>query len=106
MKMPRSKEGYKLYKAGDPIHIVVTQDFADVANEFFTYCKEKGYNPSEIIRQAIVEWYRRETPQTRRSESLPPDLSFDEKIAHLVVQRPVKRPIKGEVLSAKDILSE
>src|SRR5512137_1437067 len=58
LNMPRSKEGYKVYKAGDPIHIVVTQEFADVANEFFSYCKEKGYNPSEVIRQAIVEWYR------------------------------------------------
>jgi hypothetical protein len=104
--MPRSKDGYKFYKAGDPIHIVVTQDFADVANDFFTYCKEKGYNPSEIIRQAIVEWYRRETPQIKSVDSLPPDLSFDEKLAHLVSQRASKKTVKGELLSAKDILGD
>lgn len=104
--MPRSKEGYKLYKAGDPIHIVVTQDFADVANEFFSYCKEKGYNPSEIIRQAILEWYRRDAPQSRKGEPMPPDLSFDEKLAHLVARTPSKKPSKGELLSAKDILGD
>lgn len=106
MKMPRSKEGYKLYKAGDPIHIVVTQDFADVANDFFTYCKEKGYNPSEIIRQAIVEWYKRESPQMKKGDTLPPDLSIDEKLAHLVTQKAPKKTVKGELLSAKDILGD
>ncbi len=104
--MPRSKDGYKLYKAGDPIHIVVTQDFADVANDFFSYCKEKGYNPSEIIRQAIVEWYRREAPPLRKGEPMPPDLSFDEKLAHLVTRNPSKKPVRGELLSAKDILGD
>jgi hypothetical protein len=104
--MPRSKEGYKVYKAGDPIHIVVTQEFADVANEFFTYCKEKGYNPSEVIRQAIVEWYRRELPAGKKGEPLPQDMSMDDKLAHLVAQRTVKRTARTSLLSAKEILGE
>ena len=56
--MARNKNGYKQYRPGDPIHIVVTQEFADDANEFFSYCKQNGFNPSQIIRQAIIDWLR------------------------------------------------
>lgn len=56
--MARSKNGYKQYQPGDPIHIVVTQEFVDDANDFFTYCRERGFNPSQVIRQAMVEWMK------------------------------------------------
>ncbi|MDG6225831.1 MAG: hypothetical protein QCI82_10010 [Candidatus Thermoplasmatota archaeon] len=103
--MPRSKDGYKIYKAGDPIHIVVTQEFAESANEFFSYCKEKGYNPSEIIRQAMVEWYRREKENDRKVGSLPPELSLDDKLMRLASQRTERKPTVRP-LSARQILEE
>ena len=58
--MPRSRNGPKNYKPGDPIHIVVTQEFVEDANRFFTYCRDRGYNPSQVIRQAMVDWLERE----------------------------------------------
>ena len=103
--MPRSKDGYKVYKAGDPIHIVVTQEFADSANEFFSYCKEKGYNPSEIIRQAMVEWYRREIANERKAISPSEELSLDDKLMRLASQRTERRPAVRP-LSARQILEE
>lgn len=104
--MPRAKDGYKVYKAGDPIHIVVTQEFADSANEFFSYCKEKGYNPSEIIRQAMVEWYRREITNEGKAQSLPPELSLDDKLMHLASQKKGRKNAPKRPLSAREILEE
>jgi hypothetical protein len=84
--MPRSKNGHKNYRPGDPIHIVVTQEFADDANRFFTYCRERGYNPSQVIRQAMVDWLDREENKSQivASEENRPASEFDEKIMDLV----------------------
>lgn len=46
----------KHYKSGDQIHIAVTQNFEDVATEFFLFCKENHYNPSEVIRSCMETW--------------------------------------------------
>ena len=46
----------KHYKSGDQIHIAVTQNFEDVATEFFLFCKENHYNPSEVIRSCMESW--------------------------------------------------
>jgi hypothetical protein len=47
---------YKRYRNGDQIHISVTKDFADTATEFFKFCREHRYNPSEVMRGAIADW--------------------------------------------------
>lgn len=102
--MARSKDGYKSYQAGDPIHIVVTQDFVGDANRFFTYCREKGYNPSQIIRQAMVDWVNREERPSDdvKPEPLPGE-SFDEKIMNLVKEKRTTRN-KMSLKSVKEIL--
>jgi hypothetical protein len=50
----------KHYKSGDQIHIAVTQNFEDVATEFFYFCKENHYNPSEVIRSCMESWLSRQ----------------------------------------------
>ena len=50
----------KQYKSGDQIHIAVTQNFEDVATEFFLFCKENHYNPSEVIRSSMESWLVRQ----------------------------------------------
>ena len=51
---------YKRYRNGDQIHISVTKDFADTATEFFRFCREHRYNPSEVMRGAITDWLERQ----------------------------------------------
>lgn len=51
---------YKRYKNGDQIHISVTKDFAGTATEFFRFCREHRYNPSEVMRGAITDWLERQ----------------------------------------------
>ncbi|UCE73619.1 MAG: hypothetical protein JSV56_11420 [Methanomassiliicoccales archaeon] len=51
---------YKRYRNGDQIHISVTKDFADTATEFFRFCRELGYNPSEVMRGAIADWLEKQ----------------------------------------------
>jgi len=102
--MPRSKDGYKVYRPGDPIHFVVTQDFVEVANDFFTYCKERGYNPSEIIRQAIGEWYGREV-SAQKAEAPKDELSLDDKLMHLIAKKGPTQE-RTSLRSAKDLLDE
>jgi hypothetical protein len=62
----------KHYKSGDQIHIAVTQNFEDVATEFFLFCKENHYNPSEVIRSSMETWLTR---QKRLKEMM--DEGFD-----------------------------
>ncbi|MBN1389718.1 MAG: hypothetical protein JXA22_03640 [Candidatus Thermoplasmatota archaeon] len=104
--MARSKNGYRSYRSGDPIHIVVTQEFVDDANRFFSYCKDRGYNPSQIIRQAMVDWLvKEENVLTRSSEPIPPTTEFDDKIIELVREK--KRTMtKMNLRSVKEILDE
>jgi hypothetical protein len=100
--MPRNKEGYKTYKPGDPIHIVVTQDFVDTANDFFSYCKDKGYNPSQIIRQAMGEWLRN---QVAEEEIEGKDEPLDVKLVRLMEQSKSKSG-RISLRTAKEILED
>jgi hypothetical protein len=105
--MPRSRNGHKSYRPGDPIHIVVTQDFADDANRFFTYCRDRGYNPSQVIRQAMVDWLDRE--ENKSTSPVPekevPGSEFDDKIMDLVKERKKTRT-KMSLRSVKEILEK
>ncbi|MFO8051087.1 MAG: hypothetical protein R6V01_05240 [Thermoplasmatota archaeon] len=106
IRMARSKDGYKHYEAGDPIHIVVTQDFVDDANRFFRYCREKGYNPSQIIRQAMADWMeRQEGSGGGISETSGEGSDFDDKVMALVKERGAKRN-KMSLRTVKEILDE
>ena len=104
--MPRSRNGHRSYKPGDPIHIVVTQEFVDDANRFFAYCRDKGYNPSQIIRQAMMDWLQREESGNQQaSDTGIPVSEFDEKIMELVKERKKTRN-KLSLRSVKEILEE
>ena len=50
----------KEYRAGDQIHITITQGFADAATEFFAFCKKHQFNPSEVIRGGMKTWLERQ----------------------------------------------
>lgn len=50
----------KRYKSGDQIHISVTKDFAKTATDFFKFCREHRFNPSEVMRGAIVDWLNKQ----------------------------------------------
>ncbi|MGA1820016.1 MAG: hypothetical protein ACMUHU_03300 [Thermoplasmatota archaeon] len=104
--MPRSKNGHRSYRPGDPIHIVVTQEFVDDANRFFAYCRDKGYNPSQIIRQAMIDWLQKEEGGGQLiSDPGMPASEFDEKIMELVKDRKRTRT-KMSLRSVKEILDE
>jgi hypothetical protein len=47
---------FRRYRKGDQIHISVTKDYAETATEFFKFCREHRYNPSEVMRGAIADW--------------------------------------------------
>jgi hypothetical protein len=60
----------RLYRPGDQIHFIVTDDFEMVANEFATYCKSNSINTSGAIRMAISEWLERKTVREKRLAQL------------------------------------
>jgi hypothetical protein len=103
--MARKGDGYKSYKAGDPIHIVVTQDFVEDANRFFTYCRLKGYNPSEIIRQAMVEWMvnQNKVDKKKGSDGELHDVSLDDKLIELIKEKKVG-PGRMSLRTVKELL--
>ncbi|MGA1822927.1 MAG: hypothetical protein ACMUIG_10420 [Thermoplasmatota archaeon] len=102
--MARNKEGYKTYGPGDPIHIVVTQDFVGTANEFFSYCRDKGYNPSQIIRQAITEWLNKEALSETASADRTADNPLDAKLMSMVAQKRRNRSGRVSLRTAREIL--
>lgn len=51
---------YKVYKPGDQIHISVTKDFAEIATEFFKFCRENHFNPSDVMRGSIAYWLKKQ----------------------------------------------
>ena len=51
---------HKRYRNGDQIHISVTKDFTETATEFFKFCRENRYNPSEVMRGAISDWLEKQ----------------------------------------------
>ena len=103
--MARKGDTYKSYKAGDPIHIVVTQDFVDDANKFFSYCRLKGFNPSEIIRQAMVEWMNNQgkMDKAKRSEGEGHEISLDDKLIELIKDKKGK-PARMSLRTVKELL--
>lgn len=102
--MARSKDGYKNYQAGDPIHIVVTQDFVDDANRFFQYCRERGYNPSQIIRQAMVDWMEnQERPRTPAAPVQQEATDLDDKLMEMVKEGGTSRK-KMSLRTVREIL--
>lgn len=50
----------KVYRSGDQIHIAVTQQFERTATEFFEFCNDNHYNPSEVIRSSMEQWLKRQ----------------------------------------------
>lgn len=111
--MARRREGNKTYKSGDPIHIVVTQDFVEDANRFFSYCRDRGYNPSQVIRQAMADWLVKEEngmePTMPRPNGNGNDSSqesdLDEKLMTLITEKPMRKTRKGISLrTVKEIL--
>ena len=59
MKEHDNKERKK-YKPGDHIHVVVTQDFARTATEFYAFCRQYHFNPAGVIRGHIQGWLKRQ----------------------------------------------
>lgn len=66
----------KVYRSGDQIHIAVTQNFEDTATEFFSFCKDNHYNPSEVIRSCMEQWLDK---QKRIREMVEGDIEMDVK---------------------------
>lgn len=62
--MVRQKK-YKRYRKGDQIHVSVTKDFATTATEFFRFCREHRYNPSEVMRGAVSDWLEKQKEMRR-----------------------------------------
>ncbi len=66
----------KVYKSGDQIHIAVTQHFEETATDFFSFCKDNHYNPSEVIRSCMEQWLEK---QKRIKEMVEGDIEMDTK---------------------------
>ncbi|OYT48463.1 hypothetical protein B6U83_03480 [Thermoplasmatales archaeon ex4484_36] len=75
-RSPRGEK--KIYRPGDALHIIITHDFAPVANEFFEICRENNFNASEVIRSCIKRWVE----ERRRDEMMRN--SYDEKLLKLL----------------------
>jgi len=56
----KRNNGRKQYKGGEHIHIAVTRNFADMATEFFTFCKTYNFNPADVIRSNIGSWLEKQ----------------------------------------------
>ncbi|MFO8051100.1 MAG: hypothetical protein R6V01_05305 [Thermoplasmatota archaeon] len=89
------KRSTKVYKSGDQIHIAVTQNFEDCATEFFRFCKDNHYNPSEVIRSCMEQWLDK---QKRIKEIVEGDMGMDTKRSMEREKRFIQR-MKEEGLS-------
>jgi predicted transcriptional regulator YheO len=78
----------KVYSAGDQIHIAVTQNFEEVATEFFQFCNENHYNPSEVIRSSMEQWLKR---QKRIKELMEESVEMDARSSMEKEKRIVRR---------------
>jgi hypothetical protein len=85
----------KVYRSGDQIHIAVTQNFEDTATEFFMFCNQNHYNPSEVIRSCMEQWLER---QKRIKEMMEGDLEMNPKRSMERERRFIKR-MKEEGIS-------
>lgn len=60
----------KKFRQGDQIHIVVTSDFADTANQFYKICKDNHFNASEVIRSTIKSWVREQVEMIKLYDNI------------------------------------
>ncbi|MBN1540409.1 MAG: hypothetical protein JW939_09715 [Candidatus Thermoplasmatota archaeon] len=89
------RQAMKVYKSGDQIHIAVTRNFEDTATEFFRFCKDNHYNPSEVIRSCMEQWLNR---QQRIKEMMESDYETDVRMGMERERRFIQR-MKEEGLS-------
>jgi len=85
----------KVYKSGDQIHIAVTQNFEETATEFFKFCKDNHYNPSEVIRSCMEQWLDK---QVRIKEIMEGNVERDAKEA-MERERRILARLKEEGMS-------
>lgn len=85
-RRPKTMDEDKPYNAGDQIHITVTQDFAEMATEFFRFCKTYHYSPSDVIRGCMMTWLKRTKKMVKQYESS--DLSKEAIIEDIVKDFP------------------
>ena len=85
----------KIYRPGDQIHIAVTQNFEETATEFFRFCNDNHYNPSEVIRSCMDQWLQR---QKRIKEMMEGEIESNSKISLEKEKRFLQR-MKEEGLS-------
>ena len=78
----------KKYRSGDQIHIAVTQNFEDVATDFFQFCNENHYNPSEVIRSTMEQWLSR---QKRMKELMEENIERDSRSSSEKEKRVMER---------------
>ena len=85
----------KEYRSGDQIHVAVTQNFEETATEFFGFCKDNHYNPSEVIRSCMEQWLMR---QKRIREVVDQDFEKETE-GYLDREKRVLRRFKEEGIS-------
>ena len=85
-RRPKTMDEDKPYKAGDQIHITVTQDFAEMATDFFRFCKKHHYSPSDVIRGGMMTWLKRTKKMVDQYESS--DISKEAIIEEIVTDYP------------------
>lgn len=85
-RRPKTMDEDRPYKAGDQIHITVTQDFAGMATEFFRFCKKNHYSPSDVIRGGMMTWLNRTKKMVEQYEKS--DLSKENIIKDIVKDYP------------------
>jgi len=90
----------KPYKAGDQIHITVTQDFTEMATDFFRFCKRNHYSPSDVIRGCMMTWLNRTKKMVEQYEKS--DLSKEAIVEDIVKDYPwLKGSLAIKKLSGK-----
>jgi hypothetical protein len=85
-RRPKTMDEDKPYNAGDQIHITVTQDFAEMATDFFRFCKKYHYSPSDVIRGCMMTWLKRTKMMVDQYEKS--DLSKEVLIEEIVKDYP------------------
>ena len=95
-RRPKTMDESRPYHAGDQIHITVTQDFAEMATDFFRFCKKYHYSPSDVIRGGMVTWLEKTKRMIEQYEKS--DLNKEEIINEITKDYPW---LKGSLSIAK-----
>ena len=85
-RRPKTMDEDTPYKAGDQIHITVTQDFTEMATDFFRFCKRNHYSPSDVIRGCMMTWLKRTKTMIEQYEKS--DLSKETFIDEIIQDYP------------------